>query len=215
MSIIEHNLWPTSLIHDNMWSIMPNKCCIIMKVFWLKQVCFERCMTCNIFTQHISKVVLKHSCYDKPSRITSEDIERRIREKVCEVLPCDIHSSYPLGEMQEFDVVTCQLVLEGCSRTKEMYRNAASNLSRLVKQGGHLFLLSVLYSDYYIVQGHQFPVLNVDTNFVKSVFESTGFGEITFHVCEEAINHDSCVTKCLYTMHAVKIRWMTNHLESH
>ena len=146
----------------------------------------------------------KHSCY--VYRTTSEDIAICIREKVCEVLRCDIHSSCPLGKdkMQQFDVVTCQLILEGCSRREEMFRNGAANLSRLIKPGGHLLLLSVLLSDYYVVHGHTFPGLNVDSSFVKSVFESTGFEETTFHVDAEGLNHDSCVTEHPYIMHTVK-----------
>ena len=114
---------------------------------------------------------------------------------MCEVLPCDVHSSYPLGEekMQQFDVVTCQLVLQGCCRTKEMYKAAALNLSRLVKPGGRLVILSTLEAEYYMVGNHKISVLTVDTTFLESVFEAIGFNNICFHICEGVFCHEIAI----------------------
>ena len=136
----------------------------------------------------------------------SADIACRIREKVCEVLPCDMYSSYPLGKeiIHQFDVVTCQLILESCCRTKEMYKTAATNLSRLVKPGGRLVMQSVLGSEHYMVQNHKMPTLPVDITFVESVFKSNGFKNIAFHICEAAYSAAIAVNKGIYIMHALK-----------
>jgi cyclopropane fatty-acyl-phospholipid synthase-like methyltransferase len=143
---------------------------------------------------------------------TGADIEQRLRTKVKDVLSCDIHLANPLHPHppEQFDVIVAFLVMEASCPTEASYKQAAKNVTSLLKPGGRVILLSVLYNQGYTFNQHVYDNLYVTQEFVKEAFEDAGIENITFKTRRNVLdNKDQLVSAssshaCLYFMHGMK-----------
>ncbi|KAM9297022.1 nicotinamide N-methyltransferase-like [Gastrophryne carolinensis] len=128
-------------------------------------------------------------------RVTAKQKEERLREKVKQVLFCDVSKSNPLApqELPPADCVTATVCLEGACRSRESYGLALRNLGNLLRQGGHLLMAGDLGANYFEVGPNKIFSLNVSVAFLKEELGKNGFRVIEVNTTgksEEAANSD-------------------------
>ncbi|XP_069470318.1 nicotinamide N-methyltransferase-like [Ambystoma mexicanum] len=103
--------------------------------------------------------------------------EEKLRQRVKEVLKCDVTQSQPLGSLllPSVDCLLSSLCLEGACKDHNTYRRAIKNISTLLKPRGHLVMTGVLEETYYGVGDHMFSSLFLDAGCVRNAVSEAGF----------------------------------------
>ena len=74
-----------------------------------------------------------------------------------------------------YDVITtCECIEAACLTTNE-YISAIKNISKLLKNGGHIALIGALRESSYQVGEFDFPCLNTSVEEVQEMWKSIGF----------------------------------------
>ena len=112
----------------------------------------------------------------------ASDIETRIKKKVKDVLPCDVTEANLLlpENIGQFDVITCQLVLETACRTWDAYSKAFQNVSQLVRPDGRLIMVLVFEATHYYTAGKAFFDLPITRDFIEKLLSDNGFENLSF-----------------------------------
>ena len=94
-----------------------------------------------------------------------------------EVVHCDVLQSDPLGPNFSgfFDCVFSSFCLETASRDYDSYIRSVSNVSSLLRSGGHLILRGVLDEECYPVGGKTFHTLPLQLPQVTAALTRAGF----------------------------------------
>jgi len=119
--------------------------------------------------------------------------EKKIREVVKAVVPCDICRDPPLklNDSEGYDIVISAFCIEAGTSTKEKYRDAVRKLSGLLNPGGNLFLFSGKWeldegaekkkgskSGYYSVGDSMFYNLPITRELVGQALAESGGREL-------------------------------------
>ncbi|CAH1776956.1 unnamed protein product, partial [Owenia fusiformis] len=109
-----------------------------------------------------------------------ERIATEVREKLQEVLPCDARLQNPLypNIREPYDVIMTSLTLEATCESIDQYNEAVVNMSKLIRQGGHLIMFGVLNESFYVVNGERFFCLRLKQEDVENALKLAGFEKI-------------------------------------
>ena len=102
---------------------------------------------------------------------------RELRNKIEEIVVCDVKSEDMLGTYQRpFDVVHTNLCLEIVCETPADFTKALSNLRKLVKPGGYLLCLTAKEGSWYTCAGYgtKFHQLFLNESEILKAFNNAG-----------------------------------------
>ena len=104
------------------------------------------------WTPYIRHVVSTLEGNKDPGAVDQRTTE--LRNKIVEILPCDVKATEMLGPHQGlFDVVHTNLCLEIVCETAVDFTDALSNLKKMVKPGGYLLCLTAKEGSWYTCAG--------------------------------------------------------------
>jgi hypothetical protein len=106
---------------------------------------------------------------------TVHHLERLTREKLRQLLLCDLRDECILGAPAEYQAVTAFYCTEEVGITKTRWEEVMGNLARLVAPGGHLFLSCLRDTDFYVVDGSAYPCARISEADVRRVLPELGF----------------------------------------
>ncbi|XP_075765914.1 nicotinamide N-methyltransferase isoform X2 [Pelodiscus sinensis] len=121
--------------------------------------------------------VVKYVCELEGDREKWAEKEEKLRNKVKQVLKCDVSKSSVLGpvSLPQADCLLSTLCLEAACKDLTSYRAALKNISSLLKPGGHLVMMTVLKETYYIVGQKRFSCLYLEKESVVEALSEAGF----------------------------------------
>ncbi|XP_016326624.1 phenylethanolamine N-methyltransferase [Sinocyclocheilus anshuiensis] len=117
-----------------------------------------------------------------PAPISSAWAEKatRLRSVVSDVLPVDVHQSFPLSP--EFlppsgaDCLVSSFCLESVSHDLLSFNHALGHISSLLKKGGYLLLIGALGESFYMgAPGLYIPVVPLDESQVCASLKASGY----------------------------------------
>ena len=109
----------------------------------------------------------------------TDDIEKRLREKIKDVIPCDIHQEKPLGkdlnDQSKFDLVMTLFCITVTAKNMDDYSRALNRIGTLIKPGGYLLIVDSLKQSFYVAGGVKLPSLPLDESVVKQGLAKANF----------------------------------------
>ena len=129
------------------------------------------------WTPYIQHVVSNLEGNRDPLAVEQRTTE--LRNKIDEIVPCDVKSEDMLGPYQKpFDVVHTNLCLEIVCETATDFTEALSNLKKLVKPEGYLLSLTAKEGSWYTCagQGTKLHQLFLSESEILKAFKDAGKG---------------------------------------
>lgn len=123
----------------------------------------------------------------------AKDIEERTRAAVKKVIPCNVldPNVLPQEHNELFDVVFSSLCLAAASRDEETFRRVTQNVSRLIRDGGHLIFCGVVGSREYTVAGIEFPKVSLTKAMVEDALSGAGLQVKRWSSLDKPVESDS------------------------
>ncbi|NXC23047.1 NNMT methyltransferase, partial [Corythaeola cristata] len=121
--------------------------------------------------------VVKYVCELEGDREKWAEKEEKLSKKVRRVLKCDVTKANPVGpvSLPPADCIISTFCLEAACKDLGNFRSALSNISGLVKPGGHLVLLTALGESYYAFNEQVFSCLRLGRGDVEAAVTGAGF----------------------------------------
>ncbi|XP_056400772.1 nicotinamide N-methyltransferase-like isoform X3 [Hyla sarda] len=121
--------------------------------------------------------IIKHVCEIEGNRMGQKEKEEKLREKIKQVLMCDVSKNNPLAphEVPGADCLTTTVCLEAACRSYDSYATALKNLSHLLKPKGTLLMAGDLGANYYEVGSNKVFSLPVNEKFLKKAISESGY----------------------------------------
>ncbi|XP_078496160.1 nicotinamide N-methyltransferase-like [Lissotriton helveticus] len=100
-----------------------------------------------------------------------------LKQKIKNVLKYDVSKCNPLSPtvLPQADCLLLTHCLEAHSTNKEEFHSALKNVSSLLKNGGHLLMISCLMQTFYMIGTFKFPHLSIDESFVRKALSEGGY----------------------------------------
>ncbi|KAM5163623.1 indolethylamine N-methyltransferase-like isoform 4-T4 [Mantella aurantiaca] len=110
------------------------------------------------------------------NRDQHQEKESRLKSSIKQILKCDFEEENITSpvELPLADCVICVWILNTISKNEDEYMRNLEKIIKLLKPGGHLFLISVIDSTYYIVGGERLHAFTHDEDFVKIALSKLG-----------------------------------------
>ncbi|KAJ1197297.1 hypothetical protein NDU88_001159 [Pleurodeles waltl] len=154
--------------------------------------------------------IVRFVCELEGKRDKSTEKEEKLRQKVKQVLKCDVTKGYPLEPLvlPTADCLLSALCLEGACKDQETFRDALKNISSLLKIGGHLVMMGVLEETFYMVGHYKFSCLFLDVEFVRNAVIDAGYTITDFQTSPrpENANHSLSDYKGYFFVVAHKVK---------
>lgn len=141
---------------------------------------------------------------DRLDAISSRASE--VKRKIKCIVPCDVTKT-PIIKVdsddatEPFDVVATSFCLEVTVSSEEQYRNSVTELCKLLKPNGYLFMNGVLKETFYFVGEEKFFAFPLTENLVKEAMIGAGI-EIEKFVIFPTASQNNC--KYLYYVYGKK-----------
>uniref|UniRef100_A0A8V5GXS2 Uncharacterized protein n=1 Tax=Melopsittacus undulatus TaxID=13146 RepID=A0A8V5GXS2_MELUD len=121
------------------------------------------------FIQHVCKIEGRGEPW--------QDKQLRLRSRLRRILPIDVHRPEPLGAplQPQADALLSAFCLEAVSPDGAAFTRALSNVSSLLRPGGHAVLLGALGESFYLAGSVRLPVLPLDEADVRRALHGAGF----------------------------------------
>ncbi|KAM9520428.1 phenylethanolamine N-methyltransferase [Guaruba guarouba] len=121
------------------------------------------------FIQHVCKIEGRGEPW--------QEKERRLRARLRRILPIDVHRSEPLGAplRPRADALLSAFCLEAVSPDRAAFCRALTNVSSLLRPGGHAVLLGALGESFYLAGPARLPVVPLDEGDVRRALDGAGF----------------------------------------
>ncbi|KAG8434658.1 hypothetical protein GDO86_012861 [Hymenochirus boettgeri] len=151
--------------------------------------------------------VVKHVCELEGKSGMLKKKEKKLREKIKQVLQCDVSKNNPLApKMQEADCLISTVCLEAACRNQDSYKTALKNLSTLLKPEGHLLMAGDLGANYYEVGSNKVFSLSVNEAFLRNVVSESGYcvRELVSFGKPEDAGYENSDYEGFYFIHAQK-----------
>ena len=102
--------------------------------------------------------------------------EFELRNKICRILPCDVHQTNPIEdkEYHNMEVISICQCLEAACKTIDEYQNAMKNVVSLLRQGGKLVFAELLNGAIYPVGNEVFKDMAVTKHDVLIAMKNAG-----------------------------------------
>lgn len=116
-------------------------------------------------------------------KVTKKSIEERkgiIRNKIRQLLHCDLRKKDPVGEKrrESYDILTMHYVPESITDNKRDWNRFLSNASTVLKPGGKLIITSLVGANYYKLGKKYFPATPINPFIIKETLHKIGFYKI-------------------------------------
>jgi len=111
-------------------------------------------------------------------QVTDADTEERanlLRQKIKELLPCDIFKSDPIESDKKFPLVTSFYCADSATHSKEAWVLAMENILSMVAPGGWFIMSALEKAKSYKVESLEFPSAEVNKFDVQKVLEISDF----------------------------------------
>lgn len=132
-----------------------------------------------------------------------------MRSKVKQICYIDITKAGSLKGSdvpKQFDVVTSCFCLDSCGQPIETYKTCATNISSLVKIGGHFVLIGNLDSTLYTIKNSvQFINMDISEEIVRKIYQNVGFRILSIETHSFAVDCGKGSDTKLFCMYAQKI----------
>ncbi|XP_072283031.1 nicotinamide N-methyltransferase-like [Pyxicephalus adspersus] len=134
------------------------------------------------WTSYIERV-----CKLEGNGATCEEKAEKLRNKVKEVLRCDVLKENPFEPLtlNPVDCVISCLCLEACCNDMESFCDVLKHLKSLIKPGGCLLLLSKLNRHYYSVGDQRFSALPVTREGLEKALKDAGYETMEIKVADQ------------------------------
>ncbi|XP_068099837.1 indolethylamine N-methyltransferase-like [Hyperolius riggenbachi] len=106
-----------------------------------------------------------------------QDKDQQLKTAIGHIVGCDFENedmTYPV-ELPLADCVSSLYILEAICKDEDDYMRNLEKISKLLKPGGHMILVSVLNITYYMVGGEKFAAFRSEEMFVKNALQKLGF----------------------------------------
>ncbi|KAM5164190.1 nicotinamide N-methyltransferase-like [Mantella aurantiaca] len=110
------------------------------------------------------------------NRDQHQEKESRLKSSIKQILKCDFEQENITSpvELPPADCVLCMGILDVISKNEDEYMRSLEKISKLLKPGGHLLLISALDTTYVTAGGERLHVFKHDENFVKNTLSKLG-----------------------------------------
>ncbi|GIX92961.1 indolethylamine N-methyltransferase [Caerostris darwini] len=115
------------------------------------------------------------------------EIEARIRSAVKTVVHADVLDEPIVPEehtREPYDLVLSSLTFETAAANLDSYSNILGRVSRLLRKGGKLILISATRCSYWQVGENRFHCLSLEEPQIEGALRENGFGDICWKVRE-------------------------------
>lgn len=89
-------------------------------------------------------------------KLAPENRQQQMREKIKEIIPCNIRADDLLGsqtQFSQFDIIHTNLCLEVACESKDEFSHCVAKLGALLKPGGYLLVLTAKGGAWYTCAG--------------------------------------------------------------
>ncbi|XP_068935796.1 nicotinamide N-methyltransferase-like [Petaurus breviceps papuanus] len=151
--------------------------------------------------------VVKYVCELEGDREKWAEKEERLRQKVKQVLKCDVTQSHPLGpvSLPPADCLLTALCLDAACEDLPTYQQALKNLSSLLKPGGFLVFIDALKSSYYMIGDQRFPSLSLTQEAVEDAVGKAGFRIQEFEIIPQSYSRSRAENEGLFYLVGQKL----------
>ncbi|CAM2108839.1 phenylethanolamine N-methyltransferase [Caretta caretta] len=120
---------------------------------------------------------IKHVCRIEGKGEQWKEKEQKLRGKLRQILPIDVHQPEPLGSQvgQPADALVSTFCLEAVSPDRPSFERALSNVTTLLKPGGHFLLIGALEESFYLAGEAKLSVVPVSEADVKEALSKSGY----------------------------------------
>ncbi|XP_078496171.1 nicotinamide N-methyltransferase-like [Lissotriton helveticus] len=135
---------------------------------------------------HVAKALCEH----QGSSDASPETQNMLRSKITHVLKYDANKHNPLSPtiLPQADCLILPHCLETHVTNKDGFCSALKNVSSLVKDEGHLILITCLDTTYYMVGGFKFPHLCMDESFIRQALGDANYVIKELQVFHRTVN---------------------------
>ncbi|XP_075696804.1 nicotinamide N-methyltransferase-like [Rhinoderma darwinii] len=164
---IIHHLFSASEFFKNIIVLKVNNRCIMELKRWVDE------RTGAFYWGHTSTFLQEK----EEQSDQSEDKEGKVRSAIQHVVKCDLEKENMTDPLvlPPADCVISAGLLDAISKDQDNYIRYLRKFSRLLNPGGHLILIGVLDSTYFIVGKDKYHVFTYDEDFVRKVLVGEGF----------------------------------------
>ncbi|XP_069065043.1 nicotinamide N-methyltransferase-like [Pleurodeles waltl] len=119
--------------------------------------------------------------------------QHMLQRKLKTVLECDVTSRNPLSPVihPQADCLLLVHCLENHVTDEKSYCEALTNVSSLLKPGGHLVMCATLEATFYMCVDFKFPLFCMDVSFLKDALTKAGYVIEEDHILPRKVD-------CLY-----------------
>ncbi|MBI1277186.1 MAG: hypothetical protein GC179_03565 [Anaerolineaceae bacterium] len=111
------------------------------------------------------------------------DRERKIRQRVTQVLHCDANLPQPIEtDVDGYDVLVTNFCAESATDSVEQWRRFVTNITSLIKPGGRLIMSTLKGASSYGVGAESFPAVNIMEDDLMELLIDIGFNYNTVHI---------------------------------
>lgn len=134
-------------------------------------------------------------CFDCVS-ISSSDVEMKLRQRVKQVLKCDVLAETPFHpeHIEPGECVITSLCLEAACKDLQLYRDALCGVTKLLRPGGALVMVGVLGETFYCVDKIRYSCLQLSKANVEDVLRSLDFTVQEFNILPAEDREDNKVS---------------------
>ncbi len=124
---------------------------------------------------------LRFQLFLEGGNMSAESIEalrRRVAGRITGIVPCDLKLERPVTTDEKFDVVSVNFCPESITDDEGRFQTYLKKCFSYLKKGGLLVLCLLRNSDYYEVNGLNFPAFRVDEGYMVGFLGREGFSGI-------------------------------------
>ncbi|XP_067397328.1 phenylethanolamine N-methyltransferase isoform X1 [Emydura macquarii macquarii] len=120
---------------------------------------------------------IKHVCSIEGKGEQWKEKEQKLRGKLRQILPIDVHQPEPLGSPLGHlaDALISTFCLEAVSPDRPSFERALRNVTSLLKPGGHFLLIGALEESFYLAGEAKLSVVPVREADVKEALAKSGY----------------------------------------
>jgi hypothetical protein len=110
-----------------------------------------------------------------PTAAAIQERKQMVKQRVHQLLPCNIKNALPLGNKTMYPLVTAFYVADSVASSKSDWRSYMANIANLVEPGGVLLISALRNAEYYRVGNAIFPSAKINEDDVRDLFLSLHF----------------------------------------
>ncbi|XP_075767517.1 phenylethanolamine N-methyltransferase [Pelodiscus sinensis] len=120
---------------------------------------------------------IRHVCKIEGKGEQWKEKERKLREKLRQILPIDVHQPEPLGSplSQPADALVSTFCLEAVSPDRPSFERALRHVTTLLRPGGHFLFIGALEESFYLAGEAKLAVVPVSEADVKAALGKSGY----------------------------------------